>query len=102
MRVEVARSEELKEGVSIKVVAEGRELVLVRHAGRAFALDDVCPHRGGPMHQGEVVKGCLECPLHGWPFDLETGQMPGAPDVRLEVFLVVEENGAIFVEVPGR
>ncbi|MEO1233262.1 MAG: Rieske 2Fe-2S domain-containing protein [Myxococcota bacterium] len=99
MQIEVARSDELAEGVPVRVEAGGRELVLVRYQSRIYALDNVCPHRGGPMHQGEVVDGCLECPLHAWPFELSTGKMPGAGDVVLETFPVVEQDGRIYVEV---
>jgi nitrite reductase (NADH) small subunit len=53
------------------------------------------------MHQGEVVDGCLECPLHGWAFSLETGRMDGGSGVALEVFSVREEDGRVYLEAPS-
>jgi nitrite reductase (NADH) small subunit len=100
-RVAVAEAAALEEGVPVKVEAFGREIALVRHQGVVRALDDVCPHRGGPMHQGEVVDGCLECPLHGWAFSLETGRMDGGSGVALEVFSVREEDGRVYLEAPS-
>lgn len=38
---------------------------------RVFALEDRCPHKGGPLSQGIVHEGGVTCPLHGWVIDLE-------------------------------
>jgi len=44
-----------------------------------FALDDRCPHRGGPLSQGLVFDRSVSCPLHGWTVALDTGEA-AAPD----------------------
>jgi len=44
-----------------------------------FALDDRCPHKGGPLSQGIVHDHAVTCPLHNWVIDLGTGQVRG-PD----------------------
>ena len=99
-RVPVARAGDLLEGRPIRIEAFGREIALVRDGGVVRAVDDVCPHRGGPMHQGEVEDGCLSCPLHGWSFSLTSGEMVGQPEVHLDVFVVSEADGMVFLEPP--
>lgn len=48
----------------------GERMVLFRDAaGRARAIAAKCPHRGANMAGGRVVRGCIECPYHGWTFD---------------------------------
>ncbi|MGY6707594.1 MAG: nitrite reductase small subunit NirD [Rhizobiaceae bacterium] len=47
---------------------------------RVFALEDKCPHRGGPLSQGIVHDGCVTCPLHNWIISLETGLAQGADE----------------------
>lgn len=47
--------------------------------GRIFALEDRCPHKGGPLSQGIVAGTRVTCPLHGWTIELETGAAV-APD----------------------
>lgn len=48
----------------------GQDIVLFRDgAGRAVALSDVCVHRGASLAGGKVIKGCVECPYHGWQFN---------------------------------
>lgn len=46
---------------------------------RVFALDDRCPHRGGPLSQGIVFDGRVACPLHNWCIELSDGTAV-APD----------------------
>lgn len=45
----------------------------MNHEGRFYAFDAVCPHRGGPLDQGEIWRGTLECPWHRHRYDLATG-----------------------------
>lgn len=45
---------------------------------RVYALDNACPHRGGPLAEGIVHGTSVTCPLHAWVFDLETGLAKGA------------------------
>lgn len=46
--------------------------------GRAFALMDRCPHKGGPLSQGIVHGHAVACPLHNWSIELATGEAMGA------------------------
>ena len=39
-----------------------------------FALEDKCPHKGGPISEGFVGQSVVHCPLHDWSFELESGQ----------------------------
>jgi len=47
---------------------------------QVFALDDRCPHKGGPLSQGIVYGKQVACPLHNWQIDLASGEAL-APDV---------------------
>lgn len=46
--------------------------------GNLFAIEDRCPHRGGPLSQGIVHSNAVTCPLHNWVISLETGEAQGA------------------------
>jgi nitrite reductase/ring-hydroxylating ferredoxin subunit/uncharacterized membrane protein len=58
------------------------DVLLVRHDGRVLALADRCSHRGGPLHEGELVDGCIQCPWHGSRFLLEDGSIARGPASR--------------------
>jgi nitrite reductase (NADH) small subunit len=49
-------------------------------ADEVFALDDRCPHKGGPLSQGIIYGKRVACPLHNWQIELESGEAV-APDV---------------------
>lgn len=99
-RIRVLDADALVEARPVQVEAFGRLVAVVRYQGKVYAMDDVCPHRAAPLHQGEVSEACLECPLHGWAFSLATGEMSGAPDIRVETFTVVEAEAGIYLEAP--
>jgi nitrite reductase/ring-hydroxylating ferredoxin subunit len=69
------------------------------HEGRAYALDDRCPHMGFPLHRGSVEEGLVTCHWHHARFDLATGGTldPFADDAR--AFPVEVEGGEVFVVV---
>lgn len=65
-------------GSSLEVVVEGRIVALFNVDGDFYALDGVCPHQGGPLGKG-VLDGCVvQCPWHGWRFDVTDGQHQAA------------------------
>ena len=72
----------LVEGEPIVVDAGGVEVVIVQEGDRLLALADRCTHRGGPLHEGDVVLGCIECPWHQSRFRLEDGEVAQGPATR--------------------
>ena len=54
------------------------ELGLYRVGERVFAMENVCPHAGHPLHEGWLEGAVIHCAAHGWPFDLETGCLADA------------------------
>jgi nitrite reductase/ring-hydroxylating ferredoxin subunit/uncharacterized membrane protein len=76
------------------------ELVLVRRDGTIHALDDHCAHRGGALHEGELIGDCIECPLHGTLFRLDDGSIERGPSAYPQpVFEAREQGGRIEVRV---
>ncbi len=55
------------------VVAE-RRVAVFKHGGRFYALQDRCPHMSASLADGKVENGKVACFMHGWLFDLATGQ----------------------------
>jgi nitrite reductase (NADH) small subunit len=66
---------------------------------RIFALEDRCPHRGGPLSQGIVHDGCVTCPLHNWVISLETGLAQGADEGSVKTIPVKVEQQQIFLAI---
>ncbi len=98
-KVRVASADELHEGKGVVVDVEGSRLAVFRHQGEFFALDETCPHRGGPLHEGMVQEGVLACPWHLWQFDLKTGVSPVNPLSKVRRYRVWLEENELFVEL---
>ena len=77
--VTVARVGEIAPG-GLKVVRLGDVPVAVFHLEDGyFAIEDVCTHDGGPVAEGPLCDGIIECPRHGARFDVRTGAVRRFP-----------------------
>jgi nitrite reductase/ring-hydroxylating ferredoxin subunit/uncharacterized membrane protein len=76
---EVSDLSTLPAATPIKARAGINDLVLVRVGATVHAMHAVCAHAGGPLAQGTVVDGCLECPWHGSRFSLGNGRVARGP-----------------------
>lgn len=76
---------ELKEGRVMTVSASHKDLCLTHFKGKYTALDNKCPHQGGPLGEGSIENGLLRCPWHGWDF-CPHGGSSGDYDDGLETF----------------
>lgn len=65
----------------------------------AYAIDDSCPHKAGPLSQGIVHGKSVTCPLHNWVLSLETGEAQGADTGRVRTFPLKVEAGRILLDV---
>lgn len=64
-----------------------------------YAIDDRCPHRGGPLSQGIVHGNSVTCPLHNWVIDLGTGKAEGADEGCVRTIACRVEGGRIFLSL---
>ena len=62
------------EGRVRTAVVDGRSVALTRCGGRVGALDNHCPHQGGPLGEGSIENGWLRCPWHGYDYSPTTGK----------------------------
>jgi nitrite reductase (NADH) small subunit len=65
---------------------------------RVFALDDRCPHKGGPLSEGIVHGTSVTCPLHNWVFDMNTGQAQGADQGMVRTYPVKVQGARILID----
>ncbi len=94
----VAEIDELAEGRVKKVVAGEREIALTRFEGKYGALDNTCPHMGGPLAEGVIEYGVLVCPWHGREYHPLTGVCEAYENAVQSFPVQVRDNG-IYVGV---
>ena len=73
----------------------GRIGVFRTAENQVFAIEDHCPHKGGPLSQGIVHGAAVTCPLHNWVISLETGKAQGADEGAVATIAVKIEDGRI-------
>jgi len=76
---DAAAADDLADGRPHRVDVAGQAVVLVRSGGALHAIGATCSHWGGPLEQGDLVDGCLECPWHGSRFRLADGAVARGP-----------------------
>ncbi len=91
-----------RQGSRVIRTAQG-EIALFRSIDdEVFALDDRCPHKGGPLSQGIVHGKKVTCPLHSWVISLETGEAILPDKGCAHRHQVRVAHGAVFIEVVER
>jgi len=70
---------EIPEGQPTAAKAGTQSVVVVRQGTDVFALHSICAHAGGPLAEGRLVDGCIECPWHFTRFDIATGRRKQGP-----------------------
>ena len=85
--VEVGRVQDLPPGRMRCVEVDGRSVALVNLDGTLYAMDNNCPHNGGPLADGslDVAKGQVTCPWHAWTWDVRTGRAVAPPVAAFRV-----------------
>jgi nitrite reductase/ring-hydroxylating ferredoxin subunit len=72
---------EIAEGSLVKAKLGIQDLVLIRTGETILALHNQCAHAGGPLNEGTLADGCVECPWHGSRFEVATGRRRRGPTV---------------------
>ena len=98
-RVRVAGVGELGPGENRVVEADGRSIAVFNVEGRYYAIDNVCPHRGGPLAEGDIIGDEIVCPWHLWGFDVTSGACTGDPSICIPAYEVRVEDDRVLVSV---
>ncbi len=88
--------EELAENRVITVTVGKKQIALSHFEGKICALDNRCPHQGGPLGEGTIENGILRCPWHGWDYHPCTGKAPGFDD-GVKSYPVEERADGLYV-----
>lgn len=115
----IAKEEEVKEGERIVAQIEGREIGVFNIDGEFVAYANWCPHQGGPCAEGNITgtveatfdrddlevsmewtdEDVLNCPWHGWEYNIKTGECLSRNKVRLPSYNVKVEEGNIVLDL---
>ncbi|MEM8608553.1 MAG: NifU family protein [Myxococcota bacterium] len=76
--------DDIPEGGVLRIELDGTDLILSRNGSVVSCFENACAHLGLPIHENPPVDGILECPHHGFQYDLRSGECLTAPEVQLQ------------------
>jgi len=95
----VCAAGDLRPGACVKVeLPAGGELAVYNVAGEYYATENLCPHRGAPLSDGDLRGHIIECGWHGWQFDVRTGECLTVTD-QIRTSAVRVEEGIVLVVI---
>ena len=100
--IPIAHIEDLPPGTCKSIETKDWGIALFNLDGRIFALDNTCPHAGGPLGEGTIEGEHIACPWHGWKFHIPTGvcQKNPTPSWNVVCYDVREVDCTIQIALP--
>ena len=93
----VASKADIPEGSGKAVELDGKKVAVFNVGGDFHAINNTCAHRGGSLGEGSLEDATVTCPLHGWQYDVKTGECSTTPGAKMEVYEVKVEGDDILV-----
>lgn len=98
--IEVGHLDEIpRQGARVVASSAGPIAVFRTVEDEVLAVQDICPHKGGPLSQGIVHEKRVTCPLHNWVIDLEAGSAVSPDEGCVKRFPVRVEKGVIHLQL---
>ena len=98
--VEIANTNDVPVGRVKAYDVGGRRIALYHTASGFYATDNTCPHRGGPLAEGDLMGNEITCPWHLWGFDVATGLCAGNPEISVMTHEVRIDGQRVLVRLP--
>lgn len=100
-RVKIATFDQLRAETGLSVEVEGRVIAIFLVDGKVFAIDEHCPHAGGPLGAGHLTGDVVMCPWHGWRFRVTDGVWVDAPKsgTKVACYNITREGNDLWVDV---
>ncbi|MCH7764504.1 MAG: Rieske 2Fe-2S domain-containing protein [Candidatus Marinimicrobia bacterium] len=95
--IKVAEKGELPAERVKTVFAGKRQICLTHHKGKIGAIENICPHQGGPLGEGQIENGWVICPWHAYEYHPLTGEPPDGFDDRVQAYAVEEREDGIYI-----
>lgn len=95
----VADKDSLPDGRVMTVTAGVKTICLAYFEGNYYALDNHCPHQGGPLGEGQIENGFVVCPWHGYEYTPQDGTPPGGYDDAVETYPLEVRDDGIYIAV---
>jgi nitrite reductase/ring-hydroxylating ferredoxin subunit len=100
--IDVASTRDIPSGQAKAYVVGDREIALFNVDGTYYAIENTCPHQGGPLAEGWIDGTTVTCPWHAWCFDVTNGAMTLGGFTSVESYEVQVAGSTIRVSTEPR
>jgi nitrite reductase (NADH) small subunit/3-phenylpropionate/trans-cinnamate dioxygenase ferredoxin subunit len=102
--IPIAQLDDLPPGTCTSIETGELGIALFNIDGQVYALDNTCPHAGGPLGEGTIEGEHIACPWHGWKFHIPTGvcQKNPTPSLNVACYDVRVVDGTIQIARPNQ
>jgi nitrite reductase/ring-hydroxylating ferredoxin subunit len=100
--IDVASTDDIPSGEAKAYVVGDREIAVFNVAGTYYAIENSCPHQGGPLAEGWIDGTIVTCPWHAWCFDVTSGAMTVGGFTSVEAYDVQVAGSTISVSTEPR
>jgi len=97
--IKVANRDELRPGECKVVSVDGKNMALYNIDDRFYATDNRCPHRGGPLGDGDLDGDIVTCPWHQWQFNVKSGENLQYPNIKLQTFETKMDGETVLISM---
>lgn len=97
--IDISSADAVPVGRVKSFVVGDRKIALFHTASGYFASENTCPHRGGPLGEGDLIGEEIICPWHLWGFDVRTGVCTGNLAVSILTHDVRVDGGRVLVKL---
>ncbi|MEC7839953.1 MAG: Rieske (2Fe-2S) protein [Chlamydiota bacterium] len=95
----LAKVSDIPEGKGIVVMSDqGEEIALFKMNAKIYAINNICPHAGASLAEGEVNDCKVSCPRHAWVFDITTGTCINVPGADVDTYQLRIVDGFIYLK----
>lgn len=98
--VDLCGLDELEPGTIGEFFVDGEGIAVANVDGTLYALDNTCPHAGGPLGDGTLEGTTVACPWHGWTYDVCTGACELDPSLSVATYEVRARAGRVELRTP--
>lgn len=92
--------DEIPKRGAVRIANGSKTIALFKTSSNELhAIDNACPHKGGPLSDGIVHGNCVTCPLHNWQINLESGEVVGSDVGQVTTYRVQVVQEKVYVEM---
>lgn len=97
--IKAAKTQDIEAGHGVVADCSGKPVAIFNIGGEFHAVANTCPHRGGPLGEGECEGAIVTCPWHAWRFDVTTGCNADNPSLKIIKYKLKVDGDDILVEI---